>query len=111
MRQVPLCAFAILLVYTGFNLASPAVFKHAYDQGTEQLIFFVGTMILTLYTNLLIGLLGGSLLVLVAHMLLARLSIPQFFRMVYKLLLRMCTLSNPYELHQCVESISPVLLL
>ena len=29
MRQVPLCAFAILLVYTGFKLASPAVFKQA----------------------------------------------------------------------------------
>lgn len=84
MRQVPLCAFAILLVYTGFKLASPAVFKQVYNQGTEQLVFFIATMILTLYTNLLIGLLGGLLLALVTHMLLARVSIPQFFRMVYK---------------------------
>ena len=83
MRQVPLCAFAILLVYTGFKLASPAVFKQAYKQGTEQLIFFVGTMILTLYTKLLIGLLGGLILALVTHMLLARVSIAQFFKMVY----------------------------
>ena len=84
MRQVPLCAFAILLVYTGFKLASPAVFKQVYSQGTEQLIFFVGTMVLTLYTNLLIGLLGGLLLAMVSHMLLARVSIPRFFKMVYK---------------------------
>ena len=84
MRQVPLCAFAILLVYTGFKLASPAVFKQAYSQGTEQLIFFVGTMILTLYTNLLIGLLGGLLLALVTHILLAKLPVAEFFRMVYK---------------------------
>lgn len=83
MRQVPLCAFAILLVYTGFKLASPAVFKQAYRQGTEQLIFFVATMVLTLYTNLLIGLLGGLLLALITHMLLARVSIAQFFKMVY----------------------------
>ncbi|MCH2081315.1 MAG: SulP family inorganic anion transporter [Saprospiraceae bacterium] len=83
MRQVPLCAFAILLVYTGFKLASPAVFKQVYNQGTEQLIFFVGTMILTLYTNLLIGLLGGLLLAMVSHMLLARVSIIQFFKMIY----------------------------
>lgn len=83
MRQVPLCAFAILLVYTGFKLASPSVFKQAYNHGTEQLVFFVGTMVLTLYTNLLIGLLGGLLLVLITHMLLARLTIPQFFKMVY----------------------------
>jgi len=84
MKQVPLCAFAILLVYTGFKLASPAVFKQIYSQGTEQLIFFVATMILTLYTNLLIGLLGGLLLAMVSHMLLARVSIPRFFKMIYK---------------------------
>jgi MFS superfamily sulfate permease-like transporter len=84
MRQVPLCAFAILLVYTGFKLASPAVFKQVYKQGTEQLIFFVGTMILTLYTNLLVGLLGGLSLTLMTHMLLARVSVSQFFKMVYK---------------------------
>jgi len=84
MRQVPLCAFAILLVYTGFKLASPAVFKQVYNQGAEQLIFFVGTMVLTLYTNLLIGLLGGLVLAMVGHMLLAKVSIPEFFKMVYK---------------------------
>ena len=83
MRQVPLCAFAILLVYTGFKLASPAVFKQVYNQGTEQLIFFVGTMVLTLYTNLLIGLLGGLVLAMASHMLLARVPIPQFFKMIY----------------------------
>ncbi|PQB05105.1 SulP family inorganic anion transporter [Aureitalea marina] len=83
MTQVPLCAFAILLVYTGFKLASPAVFKQVYDQGTEQLVFFIGTMILTLYTNLLVGLLGGLFLALITHMLLARLTISQFFKQVY----------------------------
>ena len=84
MRQVPLCAFAILLVYTGFKLASPAVFKQVYSHGPEQLIFFLGTMVLTLYTNLLIGLLGGLLLAMVSHMLLAQVSLPQFFKMVYR---------------------------
>ncbi len=53
MRQVPLCAFAILLVHTGFKLASPAVFKQVYNQGIEQLVFFMITMVITLYTNLL----------------------------------------------------------
>jgi len=83
MQQVPLCAFAILLVYTGFKLASPAVFKQIYSHGIEQLIFFVGTMALTLYTNLLIGLLGGLSLALISHMLLARVSVPRFFKMIF----------------------------
>lgn len=84
MKQVPLCAFAILLVYTGFKLASPAVFKQVYNQGPEQLIFFVFTMVLTLYTNLLIGLLGGLLLVMASHMLLAKVPLRQFFKMIYR---------------------------
>ena len=83
MRQVPLCAFAILLVHTGFKLASPAVFKQVYNQGIEQLVFFMITMVITLYTNLLVGLLGGSILVLVTHILLARIPVPQFFKLVY----------------------------
>ncbi|MGB1449221.1 MAG: SulP family inorganic anion transporter [Flavobacteriaceae bacterium] len=84
MKQVPLCAFAILLVYTGFKLASPAVFKQVYNQGPEQLIFFVFTMVLTLYTNLLIGLVGGLLLVMASHMLLAKVPLRQFFKMIYR---------------------------
>ena len=83
MKQVPLCAFAILLVYTGFKLASPAVFKQVYSHGIEQLIFFVGTMVLTLYTNLLIGLFGGLILVAISHLLLSKVSIPRYFKMIF----------------------------
>ena len=84
MQQVPLCAFAILLVYTGFKLASPKVFKQVFSHGIEQLIFFVGTMILTLYTNLLIGLFGGLLLALIGHLLLTKVSIRRFFNLILR---------------------------
>jgi MFS superfamily sulfate permease-like transporter len=94
MRQVPLCAFAILLVHTGFKLASPAVFKQVYNQGIEQLVFFIATMVITLYSNLLIGLLGGSILVLVTHILLARIPIAQFFKLVYSSRTRLIPLSE-----------------
>ena len=94
MRQVPLCAFAILLVHTGFKLASPAVFKQVYNQGIEQLVFFLVTMIMTLYSNLLVGLLGGSLLVLVTHILLARIPVPQFFKLVYSSRTRIISLPD-----------------
>ena len=84
MQQVPLCAFAILLVYAGYKLASPKVFKQISNYGIEQLLFFVGTMVLTLYTNLLIGLFGGLLLVLLVHFFLARVSPPRFFNLLFK---------------------------
>ena len=84
MQKVPLCAFAILLVYTGFKLASPKVFKKMYSLGTEQLIFFVGTMMLTLYTNLLIGLFGGLILALVGHLIMTRTSPIRFFQLLFR---------------------------
>lgn len=84
MQQVPLCAFAILLVHTGFKLASPAVFKQVLSHGIEQLIFFVGTLILTLYTNLLVGLFGGLLLALISQLLVAKVSIPRFFKLILR---------------------------
>ena len=84
MQKVPLCAFAILLVYTGFKLASPKVFKKMYSHGKEQLIFFVGTMVLTLYTNLLVGLFGGLLLALVGHLIIARVNPVRFFKMLFQ---------------------------
>jgi MFS superfamily sulfate permease-like transporter len=83
MKQVPLCAFAILLVYTGFKLASPKVFKQVYSHGIEQLIFFVATMVLTLYTNLLVGLFGGLLLAVIVHLLLSRVPIQRFFKLIF----------------------------
>ena len=78
MQKVPLCAFAILLVFTGFKLASPKVFKQMNDHGVEQLLFFVFTLVLTLYTNLLVGLFGGLLLVLFIHLILSRMSVRRF---------------------------------
>ena len=83
MKQVPLCAFAILLVFTGFKLASPKVFKQVYSYGIEQLIFFVTTMVLTLYTNLLVGLFGGLLIALTSHLLLAKVPPQKFIQMIF----------------------------
>lgn len=83
IQNVPLCALAILLVYTGFKLASPKVFRHVYSQGIEQLIFFTGTLVITLMTDLMVGIFGGLMLALVTHMLLAKVSVKQFFGLIY----------------------------
>ena len=83
IQLVPLCALAILLVYTGFKLASPKVFAHVYEQGAEQLVFFVGTLLITLYTNLLIGMFCGLSLALLVHFLLAKMPIRTFFNGIF----------------------------
>ncbi len=84
LRSVPLAALAAILVHTGFKLASPKVFKHAYDQGVEQLLFLCSTLIITLFTDLLYGIVGGILVTLVLHMLLAKVGFMDFFKMIYK---------------------------
>lgn len=84
LRSVPLAALAAILVHTGFKLASPLVFKQAYDQGVEQLLFLCSTLIITLYTDLLYGILGGILVTLVLHMLLAKVGFMRFFKMIFK---------------------------
>ena len=83
IQKVPLAALAVILVYTGFKLASPKVFKHVLTQGIEQLIFFVGTLVITLLTDLLIGVFSGLLLALIVHFLLARVPVRTFFEMIF----------------------------
>ena len=84
LRSIPLAALAAILVYTGFKLASPKVFRRAYDQGVEQLLFLSSTLIITLYTDLLYGIFGGILLTLILHMLLAKVGFIDFFKKIYK---------------------------
>jgi MFS superfamily sulfate permease-like transporter len=84
LRSVPLAALAAILVHTGFKLASPKVFKHAYDQGVEQLLFLSSTLIITLLTDLLYGIIGGILITLFLHMLLAKVGFSRFFKLIYK---------------------------
>ena len=80
IQKIPLAALAAILVYIGFRLASPSVFKKIYEMGIEQLIFMVVTIVITLYSDLLWGILGGSLFALLVHILLSRMPIGEFFK-------------------------------
>lgn len=84
IQKIPLAALAAILVYIGFRLASPSVFRKIYAMGPEQLIFMVVTIGITLYSDLLWGMLGGTLFALLVHMLLSRLPVDDFFRAAFK---------------------------
>lgn len=84
LQSIPLASLAAILVYTGFKLASPKAFVNAYHQGVEQLVFMVSTLLITLFTDLLMGIFGGILVTLVLHMLLAKVGFSQFFRMIFR---------------------------
>ncbi len=67
IHQIPLSALAAMLMVTGYKLASPGEFAKTLKVGKEQLIIFVSTIVFTLATDLLIGILAGILVKLIIH--------------------------------------------
>lgn len=56
---IPLAALAAILIYTGYKLAQPALFKYFYNKGWDQFLPFVATVVIILFTDLLTGVLAG----------------------------------------------------
>ncbi len=68
LNLIPLAALAALLVYVGLRLASPAEFKHMYQQGLGTFVVFVSTIIGVLLTDLLIGIAIGIAVQALVHL-------------------------------------------
>ena len=68
IHNIPLASLAVLLVYTGYRLASPQSFKQVLDVGLEQLFLFIVTIVSVLATNLLLGVLIGISVKLAVHL-------------------------------------------
>jgi len=55
IQSIPLASLAVLLVYTGYRLASPATFARVMNVGKEQFLMFVVTIAGVLAVDLLAG--------------------------------------------------------
>lgn len=69
IHQIPLAALGAMLIYTGFRLASPSEFKKTLAIGKEQLLIFLTTIVVTLKTDLLVGIAAGVLMKVIIHMI------------------------------------------
>ncbi len=62
VNLIPLAALGALLIYVGFRLASLQQFKEVYLSGKDQFAVFSMTLMVTLVSNLLVGIAAGVLL-------------------------------------------------
>lgn len=67
LSEIPLAALAAMLVYTGAKLASPRELVHINQIGPDQLLLFLTTLLVTLATDLLVGVAAGLVLKLILH--------------------------------------------
>jgi carbonic anhydrase len=68
LRNIPVSTLAGILVYTGYKLASPEVFKKVYNVGREQLFIFIGTLLGTLAFGLIQGIAIGIVLTILVQL-------------------------------------------
>jgi carbonic anhydrase len=59
INMMPYSALGAVVLYTGFKLCSPKVWKHVAHIGTEQLLVFTTTVLVTVTTDLLWGIIAG----------------------------------------------------
>jgi MFS superfamily sulfate permease-like transporter len=61
LNYIPLSALAAVLIYTGFKLAKPALFKQMFQRSWDQFIPFIVTIGAIIFTDLLKGIIVGML--------------------------------------------------
>ncbi|ANQ52160.2 SulP family inorganic anion transporter [Flammeovirga sp. MY04] len=68
IKTIPNAALAAMLVFTGLKLASPQEFIKIKNVGFDQLLQFLTTLIVTLWTDLLVGVAAGIALKIVIEL-------------------------------------------
>jgi hypothetical protein len=65
---IPMTALAAMLIGVGWKLAHPKEFGHMFKIGADQLVVFLVTIVVTLATDLLLGIAAGILLKIILHL-------------------------------------------
>ena len=68
INLVPLAVLGSILLFVGFKLCRPKVWRHVAHIGTEQILLFTVTVVVTVSTDLLLGVATGVALKLVLNL-------------------------------------------
>lgn len=59
LNKIPLSSLATVLIYTGYKLTKPSIYRALYRQGLDRFIPFIATVISIVMFNLLLGIVIG----------------------------------------------------
>ena len=79
LNLIPKAALAAILIFTGYRLCKPAVFKHMWKGGWTQFIPFVATVVGVVSLDLLKGV-GIGLLISIFYILRQNIRIPYYYQ-------------------------------
>lgn len=105
IRLIPLAALAVLLIYTGYKLATPKLWVDTYRKGDDQFLIFFTTFFATLVYGLLIGLVIGILITLFNHYGKSNLSGKKFIEYLTQPSIKTTRTENTHELYVKLEGI------
>ncbi len=69
IEMIPNVALAAMLIFVGFKLTHPKEYLHMWKIGKEQLFVFVATVVVTISTDLLIGVGTGIILEFIINLI------------------------------------------
>jgi MFS superfamily sulfate permease-like transporter len=79
LNHIPKAALSAILIFTGYRLCRPSVFKHMWQGGWTQFIPFIATALAVVSLDLLKGV-GIGLAISIFYMLRQNLRIPFFYQ-------------------------------
>ena len=62
LNVIPLCLLSSILMYTGYKLSKPSIYRQVYLQGFNRFLPFITTVLSIVFFNLVIGIVLGLLI-------------------------------------------------
>lgn len=120
LQHIPFPALAAILVYTGYKLSAPSIISRVTKIGKEQLLIFMTTLLVTLFSGIVTGILVGIGVTFLIHIYFTR-GIKFFINnfssnniesrkgddgTIYVTVKEYCSFLNFYKLKKVLESIT-----
>jgi MFS superfamily sulfate permease-like transporter len=79
LNMIPKAALAAILIFTGYKLCKPSMFRHVWKSGKSQFIPFIATAVCVVSLDLLKGV-GIGMVISIFYILRNNMSIPYYYK-------------------------------